>query len=106
MTLSPRRLLNAMWSYLTQGITADSRKELEERLAAANDAHAVTVPTPGSITAAMPQVRGRAIIPGTSTHGIRPPSWWKGDRAAYKGMRAAAAEIEPTALRMADARGV
>lgn len=99
-----RRLLNAMWSYIVERLDSNARQELEERLAAANDAHRIDLRR-RVVTAATAAVRGRSVIPGTATHGIRPPSWWKGDRAAYAGMRAAASQIEPVALRMADARG-
>jgi hypothetical protein len=34
-----------------------------------------------------------APLPATSPHGIRPPSWWRGDRSAFESMTRGATEL-------------
>lgn len=122
MSLPPRRLLNVMYHRIVDGGTAEARAEVDDQLANAADLLAYE-PWPGLLPPYQPPLRagrrrgagrgpgnlrprnrGRATIPGTSTHGIRPPSWWKGDRAAWSSTRAAAGQIEPAALRAAEGR--
>jgi hypothetical protein len=44
------------------------------------------------------QVAPARHIPGLAPKHIRPPSWWKGDREAFKSSWRAAEQIEPMAL--------
>jgi len=44
-------------------------------------------------------------IPGLAPRNIRPPSWWKGDRAAFRSSWRAAEQIEPVALAAATRGG-
>jgi hypothetical protein len=43
--------------------------------------------------------------PGLAPKHIRPPAWWKGDRAAFRSSVKAAEQIEPMALAAARRRG-
>ena len=112
MDLSPRRLLHLMYHRIVDGGTEDARQGVDDLLARAAEAFAAEPwpallgPAPGSFVTASPsgrrdrrpRIRGRAAIPGTATHGIRPPSWWKGDRAAWRSTVSAGAELgEPAA---------
>lgn len=104
MLLPIRRLLNLLWHWVSRDAGTERRQELLDSLSDAAGAYAIDTParpaTAPHSGSRGPLVRGRAVIPGTSTHGIRPPSWWKGDRAAWRSSIRAAEELgEPAAAK-------
>lgn len=89
-----RRLLNLVYHFALQGATADARAEVDTQLAAAG-ALVVDRPPERQPDRATAQARH---VPGTAPAWIRPPSWWKGDRAAFNTSVAAAEQLgEPAA---------
>lgn len=97
MTLPPRRLLNAMYSYWVGGLTPETRALVDDAL---SDTTA-TAPTPR-----------RAAGPSRHVAGLAPPnipapSWWRGDRAAFATSVAAGQQLgEPAAMRERPRQGL
>lgn len=103
MTLPVRRLFNLMWHASMRGLTEEQRAEVMDAIAEAPRPVARAAARPGRAAPVTDlgqerATRGRSTVPGTATHGIRPPSWWKGDRAAWRnGIRAGLDLGEPAA---------
>lgn len=98
MSLPPQRLLNAMYSYWVGGLTPESRQLVDDAMADAVVAE-VTAPAPG-------RPAGRHIA-GLAPGHIPPPSWWRGDRAAFSSSVAAGQQLgEPAAIRERPRRGL
>lgn len=102
MVLSPRRLLNALWRFMTMNATAEQRADMEQALA---NAATVTELRPRPQAPAVPEpTRPTADadhVPGLAPRHIRPPSWWRGDRAAYRNSVNAGEELGEPAARLA-----
>lgn len=104
MALPTRRLLNAMWSFMTENATAEQRAELEAKLADAADLVDDRRPAarqPARVPAGGPRRPDPAHVPGLAPRHIPAPSWWRGDRAAYRSSVAAAEELGEPAAKLA-----
>lgn len=95
--LPPRRLLNLLYHWTVRHMDADQRKDFDAALADAAADHATPAPT----TAGNGQRPAPRHVPGLSRHDIRPPSWWKGDRAAWRSSVKAAEQLGEPAARLA-----
>lgn len=78
-------------------MSADDIRKVDEMLA---DAAAELDAPP--VIGGVPRVV-RRHVPGTAPS-FRPPSWWQGDRAAFRNSVRAAEQIEPMSLAMARRR--
>jgi hypothetical protein len=86
---------------MIKGQTAEGVQEVHDMLDRAADMF--DSPAPPAVTSAAGSTPGH--IAGLAPVNIRPPSWWRGDRAAFRSMVAAGKELgEPAALREPDAR--
>jgi hypothetical protein len=93
--LPTRRLLNLVYFWGTDGITAESKRELDDALAAAANLDVAAAPR---LAPATPEQQQAEHVPGTAPRWIKPPDWWKGDRAAYRSSVKAADQLgEPAA---------
>lgn len=89
-----RRLLNLIYHWGLRNADADQRAEVDAALADAADLDLTAQPVEPE------------HVPGTAPRHIRPPSWWKGNRAAFRSSVAAAAQLgEPVAKGMPEAGG-
>lgn len=112
MALPAPRFLNLVYHRMVDGVTAESRAALDRALlgdlsglqalaargAATGGSNAPTAPlrAPGRA----PRGRDGRHVPGTAPDHIPPPSWWKGDTAAFMSSVGAGQQLgEPAALR-------
>lgn len=98
MALPAHRLLNLIYHWLRERLDEDGRAQMDDALADADRVELVVRTAP----AAAPQ---RRHVPGTAPPGIRPPSWWKGDRAAFRSSQQAMSDITRRDLAGAAGRG-
>lgn len=111
MALPARRMLNALWRFLTENATAEQRADMEAAMTRAEalfDADMHPMRGTAAHTTTYATVPARPMpgpdpnhIPGTAPRHIRPPSWWKGDRAAYASTVAAAEQLGEPAAKLA-----
>lgn len=86
--------MNLLYHRWTHGMAPDDVRRVDEMLAdAAFELDATRPPAPVA----------RRHVPGTAP-AFRPPKWWRGDRAAWRGNIRAAEQYEPTALAAAKRR--
>jgi len=80
--LSVARLLNLIYFWVVRGASQEQRVEFDEALIEAGRLDLAASPEP-------PQPH----VPGTAPAWIRKPSWWKGDRAAFRSSVSAAEQL-------------
>lgn len=111
MALSAPRFLNLVYHRMVDGVTAESRAAIDralrgdmaglEALAARRAAEGGSGAPPAPLTPPQRAPRGRdgRHVPGTAPDHIPPPSWWKGDTAAFLSSVGAGQQLgEPAAL--------
>jgi hypothetical protein len=84
------------------GLAPEDREKVDDLLMDAAGFSLVGPPPQAILGQAAPAARH---IPGTAPKHIRAPSWWKGDRAAFRSSWRAAEQIEPMALAAATRQG-
>jgi hypothetical protein len=90
--LSVRRLLNLIYYWSVRGADAESRADLDDALVQAGRIDLTARWT----QAAQPPAEH---VPGTAPRHIRAPSWWKGNRQAFRSSVKAAQQLgEPAAM--------
>lgn len=98
MQLPPPRLLNAMYSYWVGGLTPEGRQLVDD---------ALTDTAVAEVDAAAPARPAGRHVAGLAPANIPPPSWWRGDRAAFSSSVAAGQQLgEPAAIRERPRRGL
>lgn len=97
MTLPFRRLLNLIYEQWVRDLTPEGRAELDAALDNAADAYADRPVVPhGPQQAAVAE-----HVPGLAPRNIPAPSWWKGDRGAWRSSVQAARDLDEPAAALA-----
>lgn len=90
-------MLNLLYHWTVRNMDTDQRESFDALLADAAADHA----EPSLAPAGNGQRPAPRHVPGMSRRDIRPPSWWKGDRAAWRSSVKAAEQLGEPAARLA-----